>query len=236
MTRKYITSFCICAVCTILASAQTYTEIGTIYPLQTHDGKCVVNGFKQLPGSDETIFTNAMLWVIENVCPQLQEGIKEVNVPSKRFICEIVLKPDATKSTTYYTNAMFKVADGKLIYHFSDIEMESTQLMMKRLTPLEKLNPEKKEAHKQMLSDYERLASSVLNNLFDYVATNKPTAITHWSDIAIHRPVEGMTMDECRLAFGKPLSMMDTNGEMQWMYSTSFYLFFKNGVVSTIIK
>jgi len=45
-----------------------------------------------------------------------------------------------------------------------------------------------------------------------------------------------MTEDECLLAFGKPQTISESNGEVQWMYSSSFYLFFKNGCVETIIK
>jgi len=48
--------------------------------------------------------------------------------------------------------------------------------------------------------------------------------------------VKGMTEDECRLAFGKPQTVLESNGEVQWMYSSSFYVFFKNGRVETIIK
>lgn len=225
------------AICPLFAMAQTYTEIGEKYPLQTADGRCVVSGFVGFGGSsDETIFANALLWVTENICPQLQDGIKEISVPAKKFTCEITLKPDDAKSTTYYTNATFRVAEGKLLYHLSDITVESTSLVIKKLTPFEKLNPEKKDSHKQMMEDFVEAGSQVLNNLFDYVASNRPTEITHWKDIAIHRAVEGMTEDECRLAFGKPQSVLETNGEVQWMFSTSFYLFFKDGKVTTIIK
>ena len=28
---------------------------------------------------DENIYANALLWIVKNVCPQLQEGIAEVN-------------------------------------------------------------------------------------------------------------------------------------------------------------
>ena len=45
-----------------------------------------------------------------------------------------------------------------------------------------------------------------------------------------------MTEDECRLAVGKPQTVLESNGEVQWMYSSSFYVFFKNGRVETIIK
>lgn len=236
MAKKHILLACCLAICALLAKAQSFTEIGATYPLQKNNGKCEVSGFINFTNStDERIFTNALLWVVKNICPQLQEGIKEISVPAKKFTFEIVIKPDGAKST-YYSNATFRVADGKLIYYISDIEVESTSLVIKRLTPFEKLNPEKKEAHKQMIAEFEKLSSQILNNIFDYVSTYQSSPITHWSDISIHRAVEGMTEDECLLAFGKPQSIMETNGEIQWMYTTSFYLFFKQGVVSTIIK
>ncbi|KAB4178413.1 hypothetical protein GAQ34_23190, partial [Bacteroides uniformis] len=60
--------------------------------------------------------------------------------------------------------------------------------------------------------------------------------ITHWNEININKPVKGMTEDECLLACGKPQTIQESNGAVQWMYSSSFYLFFKNGHVETIIK
>lgn len=86
------------------------------------------------------------------------------------------------------------------------------------------------------MDDFVKSESSMLNKLFDFIATYQLAPITHWSDIAICRPVEGMNEDECRLAFGKPQSIIETNGETQWMYTSSFYLFFQNGKVKTIIK
>lgn len=239
MILRRITLICSLALCTLLASAQSYSETGSLYPLQTNGDKHSVNGFIRIDGSaDETIYANALLWVIENICPELQEGITETNVPAKKFSCKISLKPspDAKPNNTYYANATFRAAEGKLVYHLSDIMIESSSLVLKKITPIERLTPEKKASHKQITDDFVRLSSALLNKMFDFVSTHQPTPITHWNDIAIRRPVKGMTEDECRLAFGKPQSVMDTNGEVQWMYSSSFYLFFKNGKVDTIIK
>ena len=239
MNLKRIILTCSLALCALLANAQSYSEIGAPYPLKANGDRQVVSGFIQFNSSnDETIFANALLWVIENICPQLQEGITEIGIPTKKFTCQLALQPSAEgkPSATYYANATFRVADRKLIYYLSDITVESSSLIIKKLTPMEKLMPEKKASHKQMVEEFVQLESSVLNRMFDFVGTNRPTAITHWKDIGIRRAVKGMTEDECRLAFGKPQSIMDTNGEVQWMYTSSFYLFFKNGVVDTIIK
>ena len=60
--------------------------------------------------------------------------------------------------------------------------------------------------------------------------------VSGFTSFSIGKPVKGMTEDECRLAFGKPQTVLESNGEVQWMYSSSFYVFFKNGRVETIIK
>ena len=222
------------------ATAQTFTEIGNKYPVSADGNKRVVSGFIPFSRlSDEKIFANALLWTIENVCPKLREGITAVNVDAKSFACNLVLtsgEPGEKPGSIYYARATFRVADGKLIYYLSDISIESSVFMLKKVTPLEKLSPEKKTSHRETVDAFVQTESEMLNKLFDYVATHKLAPITHWSDINIRRAVTGMNEDECRLAFGKPQSVLETNGETQWMYSSSFYLFFKNGIVQTVIK
>lgn len=240
MIKKQLLLFFLFCILTVSLKAQTYTEIGNIYPVSADGTKSVVTGFIPFKGlSDEMIFTNTLLWVIENICPQLRDGITDINIPAKSFSCDLVLTSvpdDSKRNNTYYGKATFRVADEKLVYYLSDILIESSVLVMKKVTPLEKLVPEKKASHKQTVDDFIQTESMLLNNLFDFIVTNKPASITHWNDISIRRPVEGMNEDECRLAFGKPRSILETNGEIQWMYSSSFYLFFKDGHVRTIIK
>ena len=101
---------------------------------------------------------------------------------------------------------------------------------------MEKLQPGKKASHKEIMDDFVQVESQVLNKMFDFIVMKQLSPITHWNEISINKPVKGMTEDECLLAFGKPQTIQESNGEVQWMYSSSFYLFFKNGHVETIIK
>ncbi len=225
--------------CFFPSSAQTFTETGKTYPVNMEGDKCVINGFTAFNGlSDEKIYANTLLWAVENICPKLREGLTDIDVPNKTFNCEFTLGSSAESglNNTYYVKATFRVADGKLLYYLHDVMIESTVLVMKKVTPLEKLTPEKRAAHKKTIDDFVKSESSMLNNLFDFITTYKLAPITHWNDIAISRPVEGMNEDECRIAFGKPQSIIESNGETQWMYTSSFYLFFQNGKVKTIIK
>lgn len=240
MIKRQIWLFVISVTLVLSMKAQTFTEIGNVYPVSVDGSKQVVTGFMSFQGlADENIYANALLWTVENVCPQLREGITEVNIPAKSLSFDLILSSASDNSkmkNVYYGKMTFKVTDGKLVYYLSDILIESSVLIMKKVTPLEKLTPEKKVSHRQTVDDFVQCESAMLNKLFDFIVSNKPAPITHWNDIAIRRPVEGMNEDECRLAFGKPKSILETNGEVQWMYSSSFYLFFKNGCVQTIIK
>ena len=219
--------------------AQTFTEQKKNYPISADGNKYVVSGFTPFSDmQDENIYANALLWIVKNVCPQLREGIAEVNVPAKNFSCDLILasQADSSQKNTYYCKALFQVKDGKLVYYLSNIRIESSAVIMKKITPMEKLQPGKKASHKEIMDDFVQVESQVLNKMFDFIITNQLSPITHWNEININKPVKGMTEDECLLAFGKPQTIQESNGEVQWMYSSSFYLFFKNGHVETIIK
>ena len=214
--------------------AQTYVEKNATYPLAADGNKYVVSGVVTFGDkSDETIFANAMLWNIDNVCPQLREGVSDVNVTAHSFNIAMTM---IVGGNTYYCNGSFKAQSGKFVYSLTDIRVESTVVAFKRIMAFEKLNPEKFTNHKAMMEEFVSVESGALNQLFDYINTNEPEEITHWSDIGYCRPVEGMNQTECKLAFGKPKSTSETESEVQWSYSSSFYLFFKDGVVATIIK
>ena len=153
---------------------------------------------------DENIYANALLWIVKNVCPQLREGIAEVNVPAKNFSCDLILasQADSSQKNTYYCKALFQVKDGKLVYYLSNIRIESSAVIMKKITPMEKLQPDKKASHKEIMDDFVQVESQVLNKMFDFIITNQLSPITHWNEININKPVKGMTEDECLLAFG----------------------------------
>lgn len=233
--------FLICVIYALGMKAQNYTyeEMGQSYPVSEDRNKYVVSGFVPFQTmEDDRIFGNTLLWVIENVCPKLREGITNVNVHSKTFTCRLVLESpaDSRYNNIYYCEATFRVSEGKLVFYLSDILIESPVFVMKKVIPIEKLQPEKKESHKRTIEDFVKMESQILNRLFDSVQADKLSPITHWTDISIGKPVKGMSEDECRLAFGKPQSILESNGEVQWMYSSSFYLFFKEGLLQTIIK
>ncbi len=238
MIKLYLLFFFLAWAGIFSSVAQTFTEAARVYPLGVDGNKYVISGFVPFENlKDEEIYANAMLWAVENICPQLREGITKVDISSRSFGCDLVLAPvNGTGSDIYYCKALFRVAAGKLTYYLSEIRIESSVVVMKKIIPMEKLNPEKKEAHQQSMDNFVQAGSQLLNRMFDFILTHPLLPVTHWQEISIRKPVKGMTEDECRLAFGKPQTIMETGGEVQWMYSSSFYLFFKDGYVQTVIK
>lgn len=238
---KKVILFSLCLWISLITMAQdyTYSDMAQKYPLVVDNGNKVVSGFISLNGkTDKIIFSNALLWAIENVSPKMRENINNINFTRLSFDCDLTLKSDAgSKSNNiYYCKAEIKVSEGKLVYYISDILVESPTVLMKKVMAISKLQPEKKETHKQTVEDFVAVESNVLNQLFDYVSTHKLQTINHWDEIKISKAIKGLNEDECRLAFGKPQAILENNDETQWMYNSSFYLFFKNGVVSTFIK
>jgi len=221
--------------------AQNYTnqDRGETYPVNIDTNPHVVSGFVPFSNmEDYHIFGNALLWTIEEICPKLREGIETVNTQTKTFVYNFTLNSPSNSehNNTYYCKATFKVNDRKLFYYLSDILIESPVFVMKKITPIERLRPEKKESHKRTINDFVKAESLLLNKMFDFISENPLSPVTHWTEIGIGKPIKGMTEDECRLAFGKPQATLETNGEVQWMYSSTFYLFFKDGKVQRIIK
>ena len=127
-----------------------------------------------------------------------KEGINDRNDKGKSFRCDWIIGSLAGSGfeNTYYCRVNFRVADQKLVYYISDVLIESPAFVMKKVTPLEKLTPDKKAAHKQTMEDFTQSESSVLNKLFDFISTNQLSEITHWDAISIRKPIKGMNRSE----------------------------------------
>ena len=84
MTKRQFLVILYLLVGIIPLTAQTFTEQKKNYPVSADGNKYVVSGFTPFSDmQDENIYANALLWIVKNVCPQLREGIAEVNVPAK---------------------------------------------------------------------------------------------------------------------------------------------------------
>ena len=116
-----------------------------------------------------------------------------------------------------------------------DIVQQTTVIISPKLTPLEKLQPDKKPAHKAAIEDFEREESKLVTAMLNHAKTNNLPDITHWAEIKSGKVVTGMTETGCLLAVGRPRIVVDGD-ELQWQLNSSTYIFFKKGVVSSVVK
>ncbi len=235
MKRLILLSLVLGIVCA--GQCQTVDDLSSRYAVAFTDEGCIVNGYSTVDGkSDDIIFANTLLWTINTICSSGREGIYDLNISRQSFSYYLTLcKDENGAGNVYHCRAKIQVGEGRLIFAIDNITVESSVLMMKKTTAFEKLQPEKKEAHKAIVSEFEGLATSTIRQLIDFATYNTPEVITHWKEIAAGTAVVGMTADECLLALGKPTGIYESAAEAQWTYPGGRHIFLRDGLVATVI-
>lgn len=208
-------------------------------------GKVVISQFHTLeqPSTPEGIFVNALLWAIEHrEFADLNEEEKEkmafaVDYDKRQFTVELMQK-GASSGMRYNSLFSVNVADNIITILVSDISCEAQigPIKLTRQMPFEKLQPEKKEKHKENMGEFADLCETYMKGMLGYVKTSKPPVITHWMEIKDKKVVKGMTEYESLFAKGVPASITEAGGKIRWMYDSSTYLFFEKGKVVSIIE
>ncbi len=239
--RNYIQTFLIGLVMFVCHNvyAQQQNLYDRTYPLCNSDIGIVISGNSDFYNIvEENIFAKAMMWTICNVCPVMREGISTLDIKGRTFTVNLVLaSPEGVGlKNVYYSKMTLQIKENKLQFLISGIMVESKSSIINKVMAFEQLNPQKKENHSKAMDEYERLSSRVVNSMIEYIDKAELQPITHWNEINAGTPIKGMNETECVLAFGKPQSIKEADGEVQWMYSGSFYLFFKDGKVVNVVK
>lgn len=239
MAKKYTIVLCLSLFFGII-HAGSFTDSRKIYSVVEDDGHRMISGFQGFNSSDEVILANAMKWAIEQFCNDQRDGLFEIQVNKKNFSFYMPLDyvVDGKTKYSFYCKGNIKVAEGKLVFMIYDIQYKANSLVpLSSTSSIDKLTPEKKPKHKEIITAFQELGSKKLNQLFDAVEENQCKEITHWKEIDIQKPVKGMNEDECLLAFGKPKNIYeDNNNRIQWSYGLNFVLIFENKILQTIIE
>lgn len=212
-------------------------------PYSEVKGKRVISEFHSLDKlqSSQTIFINALLWVINKQELPQQEGepvpLREVDYDNQQLTAEFSVISPKTESCYHYLFTI-KVSDNIMTLLASDITQEAAISVIKLTKKLSfnKLQPEKKPKHQEYLDEFASLYNDFTQEAIQAVSNNIPPVITHWNEIKNKEVVKGMNEAECLMAWGKPLSIQKNGNKIEWMYDSYTYTFFENGIVTTIIK
>lgn len=237
MIRKIVMFACLLAFPSL--KAQDLPEKPVVCEVSlTADGKREVSGFVPFASkSDERIFANTLLWAVSEICTHGRDAVTAQDVEGRTFACDwaIASLPGSGKKNVYRCKAYFRVAGGKLLYTLSQVMVESEVLVVKKLTSMDRLQPDTKRGHKEIIDDFGRAASAAIGTMCGFVVSHDGSDISHWREITAHQVVRGMSEDEVLLSVGKPL-LVAGSGEVQWKYSDSFYVFMQDGRVKSVLK
>ena len=204
------------------------------YRVDFLDGKRYILSSKTMNSTDdERVFASVVLWALKNESTK----IAALNY-DKRHIdinCE-VFSGSGNQNTNYVSTLKIDVYGGIVKFRIEDIMYSQQVLIAYKNMPFEKLQPEKKAAHKAIIADFESVQEQLMSSLFEQIESNKLQKITHWNEIKSGKVVVGMNETEVRLSVGNPQKVLEENNEVQWMMSSFFYVFFKNGAVSSVLK
>lgn len=226
------------ATCTTLSAQEKLPA-----PYSEVKGKIIISEFHSIDQtiSSEGIFINALLWMIEAQEPENDEDDEsaaiEVDYDKKQFMLELVQTPRNGESRYRYVFSA-KVADNIITFLASNItcEAETSVIKIVKRQAFEKLQPEKKPKHKEHLTEFANLHDALIDKVLEAITANPAPTITHWAEIKAKDVVKGMSKPECLLAFGKPASVQKQGNKEEWMYDSYTYVFFEDGIVTSLIK
>lgn len=192
--------------------------------------KRIVSGIYSYNKADDIAFANALLWAL-NEGPARKEEIIDCDYVKRQFTMVYNLKKEDAVAYTCRLNV--RIANGQLMFLVSDIKMQGG--LMSAFLNFDKLNPEKKPKHQDIINEFQSLNNQKLQELFSFVAEHSPN-ITNWKNVCLGKLERGMSSDEVRLIYGKPITIQGNETESQYIFSTFIYVFFDNDIVKSFVN
>lgn len=219
----------------ILLSLMLSTILTTVvaqvnYDITIVDKKREVRGSQSFQKSDNEIFANAFLWAVEEGPGQKMEII-DYDISRRQLAMVYNLKVE--EKILYTCRLELKVAQGQLVFAVSDVKM--TGGLLGSFANFNKLDPEKKPKHRDILNEFQRLNNQKLQDLFTFIEDYQPN-ITNWKNVCSGRIDRGMSVDEAKLIYGKPESIQEDGTKTQYRFSTFVYVFVENGIITSYVN
>lgn len=225
-------------ILSILYGTTAWSQVD-ILPITKDGTKRIITGFESMAyQSDETTFVNLVLWAIDSVCTSKKDLIRQLDFDSHilKFTMTTMSTADSKQDNLYQIDVSLRVQDHRLVYYISDMMVvPKPGSLIKSTRPIDKFPENPRSEQQKTLNDLSVSVSHILADILRFAADNKPAKVRHWSDIKEAKVQKEMTPEEVKLAIGKPQVIHETRGEVQWMYSSTNYVFFKDGKVASVM-
>ena len=193
--------------------------------------KRIVSGAVSYEKSDDEAFANVCLWAF-NEGPGRKEEILECDFVKRQLTMLYNLKR-ANDDLAYTCRLSLKVGDGSLMFLVNEIKIQGG--IMGMFQNFDKLNPVKKPKHQDIINEFQSLNNMKLQQLINFISENKP-AITNWKKVCTGQLERGMSSDEVKLIYGKPVNIQESGKDTQFLFSTFVYVFLENGIVKSFVN
>lgn len=201
------------------------------------DGKLVVSDFFDLSGiSDEDIFVGALVYAFDHLNKET-DVVETIESSAKHFVVSRYdVYGKGRDEMEFACETAFQVADGMLSFVTYDIQTSYKEKgILPRKMAIEKLKPQEKEQHKNVVETFSYVNSKFLQEMVEYVKSVQNQTVTHWKEIEAGDVVKGMDETEVKLAAGRPSTVREQGNKTRWMYSNTFVVVFTDGVVTTVV-
>lgn len=201
------------------------------------DGKLVVSDFFDLAGiSDEDIFVGALVYAFDHLNKET-DVVETIESSAKRFVVSRYdLYGKGRDEMEFACETAFQVVDGMLSFVTYNIQTAFKEKgILPRKMAIEKLKPQEKEQHKNVVETFSYVNSKFLQEMVEYVKSAQNQPVTHWEEIETGDVVKGMNETEVKLAAGRPSTVREQGNKTRWMYSNTFVVVFTDGVVTTVV-
>lgn len=214
--------------------------IGVLLPIMAQkqyataivDKKRIVTGIEEFALDGQTVFGNALLWAV-NEGPQGKEEIVDVDFGKKRLSMVYNLRRDGDDTPAYVCRLQLQVTENQLVFTVKDVKMHGGLKSM--FSNFDKLDPEKKTKHADIIREFERLNDEKLSSLFRFIREHQ-LQVTNWDNVRSGSLQRDMTEDEVLLIYGKPASIQSDGTTTQYMFSSFVRVFIENGKVKSFVN
>lgn len=199
--------------------------------IKVDDGVRIISCSCYNSGIDEDLqFAKVMKWAIDRG-KEHRDGIKAIDYYSRTLISEFDWDDDDIK---FSSKLQIKVTQTHFIFSFFDITAQGgggIKSLIGMKMDFNKINPEKKEKHKQMQDLFLTKAQQAATVAYNVIEDSQ-IEITDWNNVVNGRLTKGMTLDEALLIYGKPITMNSRDNETQVDFNSfTHVLFIDNKVV-----
>lgn len=223
-------------VVALFCSYQSATAQVKARTFSTASNKTIYTGNEEISSkSDESIFSNALLWCIDKA-EKGKENILKADFKALNFISSIEIQTNSEDVRVYSFQMKIKVKQSHIVILVDEIKAQINNGFFKAFVPVEKLAQSDKPQDLERYKGAENAVCAFIEEFVNFVKGNTPDIKeSNWEKVCEQVIKVGMTEDECKLICGKPLNIQNDVSRQQWMISESCYLIFENKVLTVVL-